>query len=151
MAPLLERAALWYNTTEIFITPPGSGAASPKATPDGLLISDDELGSRFALDLAVWALTEPSALEEPERIYLCLYLTAGWDEEKTAQDLSQLRKAARGEYEPPPERPWDTRPVRNWDPTWGVDMAVRIVELWEQGETLGHPDYIRSLVKGEAS
>jgi len=148
LMPMLNRATIWHGGTKLYVAPPGMGIDSAEAVTDGLVISSREVLGSITRDSVAWALTEPTGLHEPERLYLYLYLTAVWDEERTEQYLDQLRSAACGDYElQPSSRRYWTPPVPRWDISWGTGIATRIVDHWEQGERLGHPEYIRSLVK----
>jgi len=148
LMPMLNRATVWHDGMDLLVAPPGMGINHAKAVTNGLLISCDGALSVVDLDSVAWALTEPTSLERPERLYLYLYLVSVWDEERVERHLDRLRGAARGDGELPPSNPthW-TAPIPRWDVSWSADMAVRIVDHWEQGQMLGHADYIRLLLK----
>lgn len=166
--PLMERAKLWQREEpRIIAVWPSDFGIDVHAVPGGLLISflfSYSPQDPWFWDIA-WALTATSG-EEDEliRSYLTLFLVAGAGEGELKAALEWLQDEAEGrslkEREEILERLKRGEVTEAWGPFCrGPDplcehafmkpeAARRILELWAQGEELGHEAFVRTLLEG---
>ena len=150
--PMLDRAQVWIQETEIIFAWPEDAfwrrAITP--TPEGIVIPLFHLSSWHKSN-AAWNLTATSGVEGPTRTYLGLYLMEAINPEWIERDLDWLRAIADGRKPDvirpgrryrPLSRPW-------WHPEWTAEEATLILHHWQQGEQLGHANYIRTLLEGD--
>jgi len=96
-----------------------------------------------------WALTTPVALDGTARAYLAMYLMAGTDKEGVELALEWLRYIRDGkeiEFYKKYGVGAVTLPFYKYAHAPGG--AEQILCHWQQGEELGHENYIRALVEG---
>lgn len=147
---LLKRAEIWRKASQIIVAPPTSEIGF-EDTPDGLFVSFETLtdwawGCPVAQGRCAWALTSSSGLPDPERVYLALYLLEGLDNKQVSEYLEKLRLKATGKLKDE-KLFYLLYPL--WKDNWGESEAIRILNHWEQGEKIGHENYIRMLLQGE--
>ena len=142
--PLVERSQLWEEgTPELTILWPDDFFLDPAIyyLPGELLIPYSSLSQTMLAKQweAAWALTESSGLDKPTRAYLSLYLMAGADEKEVNRALEKLRLFAEGEIK------WWLHPLYRY--VRDREAAMRTYQDWQKGETMGHVNFIRSLLK----
>lgn len=164
--PLLNRGRLWNSPLEIVFAWPieAFNFAEIYSTQEGLIVPIYFLSSvRSALWPFAWAMTASSGLDELARCYLMLYLMAGCDKEEVEKGLTWLQNQATGptltgmleahkehggegeNVQVVCEAPRPLCRCAQLNP----EAARKILNHWQQGEDLGHENYIRSLLKGE--
>lgn len=174
--PLMKRAKLWQKDEPgiIAVWPDdfreGEGVL---AIPEGLLIFDlFSFSPQYPLLWQVaWALTASSGVDELTRAYLSLYLIAGADEEEARETLELLQGEAEGRSLK--EKEEIMAQLRGADPEeldtllnrlseitcpfrenhlckyafMKPEGARRILGYWQQGEEIGHENFIRSVLE----
>ncbi len=164
--PLLDRGRLWNSPLKIVFAWPIEAFYVAEIYPaqGELIVPICFLSSvRSALWPFAWAMTASSGLDELARCYLMLYLMAGCDREEVEKTLTWLQNQATGPtltemLETPEERPREgeeiiqvvckaPRPLCRYAQL-NPGAARKILNHWQQGEELGHENYIRSLLEG---
>ena len=164
--PLLNRGRLWNSPLKIMFAWPieAFSPAEIYSTQEELIVPICFLSSvRSALWPFTWATTASSGLDELARCYLMLYLMAGRDKEGVEKALTWLQNQATGPtltemLESSGERPKEgediiqvickaPRPLCRYAQL-NPEAARKILNHWQQGEELGHENYIRSLLEG---
>ena len=163
--PMLERSQVWIQETDIIIAWPEEAFWRPiiTPTPEGMVAPIFMLTGWHKSNVA-WPLVVASGIEGPARTYLGLYLMEAIDPEWIEMDLDWLRAIADGRKPDdwlraiadgrkpdvtghrrrhwPLTRTW-------WHPEWAAEEATLILHHWQQGEQLGHANYIRTLLEGD--
>jgi len=163
--PLLNRGRLWNDPRKIMFAWPMEAffLAEIYSTQEGLIVPICFLSSvGSALWPFAWAMTASSGLDKLARCYLMLYLMAGCDKEEvekaltwlqdqaTGPTLTEMLEAHRADGEGKNvvqvicEAPKPLCRCAQLNP----EAARKILNHWEQGEELGHENYIRSLLEG---
>jgi len=148
--PLLERAQLWMKRPKIIFAWPEEAfwRRDIDPIPEGFVVPMFLL-SWWHPPTAAWALAVASGVEGPARTYLGLYVKAAINPERVEEDLDRLRATAEGRKPDVPwhwREPWPMLPPW-WNRDWGKLEAARILHHWQQGEELGHENYIRKLLE----
>lgn len=114
------------------------------------LLRQGEAGRRGAAwRQAGYRLLDASEILGVSQIYLRLYLKGAINSEWVEQTLERLRATAAGKV---PDVPWhriQPSPLHPlvWGRDWGKQEAIQILHHWQQGEEMGHENYIRILLE----
>ena len=144
--PLVKRAQLWEEgTPELTVLWPNDFFLDSIIyyLPGKLLIPYSSLSKTMLAKQweAAWALSEGSGLDKPTRAYLSLYLMAGVDKEEVNRTLEKLRLFTEGKIRYWWPHPPFYRYVRDHEAT------MHILQDWQKGETIGHANFINSLLR----
>ena len=168
--PLLERAQLWKEQAEITFVWPAEVffLGEPVPTEREVLVPIYSLTiARGNPDLwsFVWALTAASGLDELARCYLSMYLMTEIDTAEVEDVLAWLHEEAGGG--PMREMQEAVQELKRSDREGMISLpcpgpeplcrhirrkpeaAKRVLYHWQQGEQLGHANYIRTLLEGD--
>jgi len=145
--PLLERAAIWLDASEIIIAPPGAGVGRFESVPSGLLISIDALTGQFTRLLphsVAHTLSNALARDKSIRTYLTMYFVTSVDMREVEVALEWFHDRAEAKT---PELKFFAGMVLH-PLSWKPEEAAQVLHHWQRGEELGHENYIRTLLEG---
>jgi len=154
ISPMIERARLWHinqGEWKIIVVPSGEGLSplmeGVHPIPSGLLVSCMLVQGRLR-DRALWGITwqlaEAAGLDDAGTTYLALSLMARMALEEASGAVAFYRNAV------------GTGLVQERWPGWpayagirgDIDQVRQVLHHWQQGEELGHENYIRTLLEG---
>lgn len=147
--PLLARSEIWRKPSQVIVAPPTS-EIDFEDSPNGVFVVSFEALTELAMaspvwqDLCAWALTSSSGLENLERVYLALYLLESINKKRVGEYLKVLRLKATGK---PADDGYFYYSLL-WQTGWGPKEASLVLNYWEQGEKIGHENYIRMFLEG---